>query len=1120
MGFGSQDGSDAAALSPRQARIVAQLARLVSHGAADFFHDACRMLTETPPHPSATHLISHALREADSALRYVLEAHAAPQQAGKVEESACDACGHEAGGHLHSVRAACQALDLADDHPTAVFWREQTVRGSSSNLAGRAHRHALERPRPLDSEFLAFFTRMEDLFDLALGRFEYRYADVFDRLDLLLAAGPSAKRASELRQRFPANPVTRQRFFSRASAAWIGPLTKKGFFQNPPVPRHDPTDGSLDVPAWPESEYLARAAAEVPDAAVEAVLGMEPTQNSRVLWDLTRLALALPPQHAVRIAPVLVAALPGPYGVIAADQVGDLAVHLANGGHRAAAIDLLRAVLAEIPGRDAAGVRGFDYVRVVRESVPAVARVVGGPIVDLLIDRLVTAASADRSNRSQLWRPAIEPDTDRRRDTDVRNALADVLIEVGIALHDAGVHPVRDTVAALTGDTPDILPRVRLHLLRSRGQDAPELVGAQLRALAARGDDAVDREYLLLAAAGHQWLPPSDVDGLLELFDHDPDTTAWQQRLARPADGAGSGEDLLRSRVDRWRRNRYAALASRLDDARRARYEALVAEYGPAPDLSVPPPAAFALWSGEDVEAPELQALTADAAAQLLRGWQPPQDWRQLGRTSIRPALAVAAKTEAARWSAEAAAFIGLPHEFVTPILDGFWQAASADVRLDWTALGTFLAWVDEQAAAELAAGATRRQERLWRTARYAAMRLCTVYPDADPDRIPADVEPALWSIITAACTDPDPYAADAQDDGQADLASLDAVRPEALRAAILYGLRAQRRSGSSDVPEVMEVLDAHVSPATDPALAVRAMFGQQLQALLRLNPDWTATNLDRFLPTDAEHRTVWRAAWHGHLSNRVLTDDAWTLLQLHYHRAVDMLDAGTTDEWESHRAQQLAMHLGNRYWCGQLSLDDPDRLLRRFYERAPTAAAGTIVDAAGRSFRRDEPLDPQHRERLVQLWQYRIDAVRHGGDPVELAGFDAWFVNGGFDEAWLLEQLHDALGLVPDLDLGVHVLRRLRTLAARHPHACLRVVGHLAGSRERYWTVARHDTIIRDIISTAATEDSAAAEARRLVSAFAADGFDFRDALSGDIPFGSPQHKDSPLDESPTTQP
>ena len=77
--------------------------------------------------------------------------------------------------------------------------------------------------RPLNREFLDFFTQMEELFELVLERFEERYANVFDRVDLLLGSEPTVALAAELRQRLPANPVTRRRFFASASAAWIGP---------------------------------------------------------------------------------------------------------------------------------------------------------------------------------------------------------------------------------------------------------------------------------------------------------------------------------------------------------------------------------------------------------------------------------------------------------------------------------------------------------------------------------------------------------------------------------------------------------------------------------------------------------------------------------------------------------------------------------------------------------------------------------------------------------------------------------------------------------------------------------------------------------------------------------
>lgn len=412
-----QDGHGAHSLSPRQARIVAQLSRLVGSGAADFFRDACEMLVESPSHRSATHLISHALREVDSSLRYILEPRMvrnapSPDKRGKKRKQQ-----EENRGHLQSITAVCAALDLPTDNPVAVFWLQQAERDSATNLAGRAHRHALERARPLDRDFRNYFARFEDLFELVLGRFEEQYVRVFDRLDALLGSEPSIELAKELRQRLPSNPVTRQRFFGRAAAAWIGPLTEEGFFKFPPEPRLDPTDGSVEVPAWPESDYLARVAADVPGDVVRAVLEMAPTENSRVVWDLTRLALAIPPDEAATLAPKLVAAIPGPYGVIAADQIGELAVRLVEGGHPAAGMDLLRAVLGGFSDMSAASGRSYEHVQVLRESVPPVARIVGRPVLALLVDELNRAVTSPAKGRSRIWRPAIEPLRERRSDT-------------------------------------------------------------------------------------------------------------------------------------------------------------------------------------------------------------------------------------------------------------------------------------------------------------------------------------------------------------------------------------------------------------------------------------------------------------------------------------------------------------------------------------------------------------------------------------------------------------------------------------------------------------------------------------------------------------------------------
>jgi hypothetical protein len=78
---------------------------------------------------------------------------------------------------------------------------------------------------------------------------------------------------------------------------------------------------------------------------------------------------------------------------------------------------------------------------------------------------------------------------------------------------------------------------------------------------------------------------------------------------------------------------------------------------------------------------------------------------------------------------------------------------------------------------------------------------------------------------------------------------------------------------------------------------------------------DWTAGPLSDKPPDDAGLASAWQAAWNGHLENRVLTDEAWTLLRPHHRRAIETLIPVPTGEWEIARAGDLAHHLGNRYW-------------------------------------------------------------------------------------------------------------------------------------------------------------------------------------------------------------
>ena len=71
-------------------------------------------------------------------------------------------------------------------------------------------------------------------------------------------------------------------FFSHLDASWLPFLLDEGFFQNPTPPETGTTkEGQtwIRFPNWPESQYLARIAAEAPERVVEAIELIPETAN-------------------------------------------------------------------------------------------------------------------------------------------------------------------------------------------------------------------------------------------------------------------------------------------------------------------------------------------------------------------------------------------------------------------------------------------------------------------------------------------------------------------------------------------------------------------------------------------------------------------------------------------------------------------------------------------------------------------------------------------------------------------------------------------------------------------------------------------------------------------------
>ena len=124
------------------------------------------------------------------------------------------------------------------------------------------------------------FDKVEQVLDAVLERFETNYFEIFERLDALLATPePTEAHADRLRQNFPHSEAVAHHFFSHASAAWVDPLHRAGFFAEPPPVQVNEDADTVQFPPWPASQFLARVATQAPGTVIQAALAMPGTEQ-------------------------------------------------------------------------------------------------------------------------------------------------------------------------------------------------------------------------------------------------------------------------------------------------------------------------------------------------------------------------------------------------------------------------------------------------------------------------------------------------------------------------------------------------------------------------------------------------------------------------------------------------------------------------------------------------------------------------------------------------------------------------------------------------------------------------------------------------------------------------
>lgn len=935
-------------------------------------------------------------------------------------------------------------------------------------------------------------------------------------------------------------------FFDRLqNPFWLEPLLQKRFFREPPPPIRDPDTGTIRFLPWPESRYLARMAT-IPEAQEEVlriVLQIPETENTAVHEDLADVALALPPDAAARLVPKAKRWAEAPYQLRLPEKLGDVVGHLAQGETVGAALDLARTLLAVLPDprtspadelpeemrllpEPRARFDVWDYEQFLKKHLDQIVDAAGVRGLSLFADLLESAIAlshrraedAPPEDYSWIWRPAIEEHGQNRRRT-IKTLLVAAVRDAVQRLASRAPASVPELARLLEGRGWIVFRRLALHLLRRYPDSAIALAEERLTDRDLFDDQRFRHEYVLLAADVFARVSEPARQTFLGWIEQGPDLEVFRARYRENMGADATDEDTARY-SKRWRRDHLAPLSGILPPQWKQRYLELVADVG---EPQHPEFASYmeSGWVGPTSprSADDLRAMSVADVAVLLSTWTPSGDWLGPSREGLGRELASVVKADPERFAGEARLFIGINPTYVRALVRGLTDAAKEGRAFSWPPVLELCQWVIQQPREAPVHHRTDDEDPDWAWTCKAIGSLLSAAFDDGTAELPFDLRERAWTILRALTDDPNPTPEYEAQYGGTNMdpptLSINTTRGEAMHAVVRYALWVRRHierltdgpaliaSGLEAMPEVREVLEAHLDPASDPSLAIRAVYGQWFPWLVLLDCAWATAKVPCIFP--AERTDLRDAAWETYIVFCRPYDNVFEVLEAEYSRTIERLGdtVRTTRRHLGDPDEQLAEHLIVFFGRGKLPLRAPRGPLDRFFEKAPGPVRGRAIEFVGRSLRDHEGEIPSAvLERFSALWEQRIEQARPapGDFADELANFGWWFVSQRFDEAWAIQRLEEALRLAKKAEPDDMIAERLAETAARRPREAVGCLAALVEADREGWGILGWEKHARVILATAmGSGDGVAREtATALIHRLGALGrLSFRDLLS-----------------------
>lgn len=1076
----------------RRARISRRL-KNVGEGPYAFFSDYCEIVSGTAGLRSSSHLAAHLLRETESALRDVL-LPTSHRREGKGGETT----------HKREIEAILTSFGLDSASAVGVAWLGLADKTSDRTLFSQTHRDNLSRPRPLDSETIAFFQSVEDVFDVLLERMESRFADYLDAIDVLLSkAAPAATDVAVLRQKLPNSIVTLGYFFEKLQdPRWLPLLQEAGYFAQAPPSIRDEESGFIQHLPWPEGVYLARMAAkaEVQVQVAEIFANLPTTGNTIVHRLLAEATLALPVPLAIPVLRKAGTSLTHEFDKPVCEMTAEVTLKLAKHGEAEMALELLSDMFlaGQAEGEPEARPGGWSRRERALEEVltrfgAELLSVLGVPAFGLicraLSGRIVADYPGARRDHSESWRPTIGgAGVGARRRGDLKGRMVDVIRDGASSLLESGQATLEELLGLFESFREEIFSRLSLDLLlRARNPPIDRVRNALLNK-ALIYDSAVWEEYTNLLQKGFPLLDKeSQAQLLARIMEGDQDEDAELSGVPVPP------AEILEKfrRVERWRQ--LSRFGEALPPDLRGILENLNTEFsssqepyrmGSSEARDQPGQGAS---SGKDAQRAPVEAILAQILAvdgvRSLEGKAEGLSYSDLSAAVLASPL---------EFSSSANRFRELELDRSLALFSGLTQAIRGGAPIEWATVLDFSRWALSPEA-EVAWADQGRSLRSGEVKRAIGHILHEGLGSHAAD-IGIHLREACWSIVEELLSDSEPTPEYERQFGgeQPYEHAINTVRGIGLACSIAYGLwlKAKVNQGEagdwsmSGSPELSAALDAHLDPGRDESAAVRSVYGHGFANLVYLDHEWASTRVAKIFGDQSTTTAREDAAWESFVQFSAPQGVLLALLRTQFLRAIDRLSKPcATRERSSRRVEQLVEHLMVLFLWGLLEPSDP--LLTKLFEVANAEQRGVALAFVGRELFRYRDFPSVVLERARSLWEERLAKARTAPESFrpELEAFGWWFCSRQIEENWAMKNLLETLKLWGRTEAEDQVMERLAAGSDESIAVAVSCAELMVSAAEDRWVVQSWSSELTALLRRALASESAKVGASEFIN-------------------------------------